>query len=311
MTETFKEFKSFVEKQTDCQIKRVRFNNGGEYINNELKNFFRQEGIKLEPTIPYTPEMNGVSERLNRTLVEKALTMIQDAALNKKYWGEAVNTAIYLKNHSPTKAVWNKTPEEAWTGRKVDLQHLKVFGSRAFLHIPKQLRKKWDPKSRELIMVGYCEDYSSGYRLIDPQKPKRIITGRNVEFIESLGTEKKHPTAASSEKKLEDESNQDESIKIQITESVTGNNSNPTLPENNNQIGSLEPVEVNDTDDDDWETPTADDPSTQQRPKRTTKLSSRLKDMILLHMPRIEEILEDNPQTIKDIRKLDQTEQDN
>jgi hypothetical protein len=59
--------------------------------------------------------------------MEKTRCMIQDSKLGVKFWEEAVNTAIYLKNRSPTKAVMRKTPLEAWTGRKINLEHLSFW----------------------------------------------------------------------------------------------------------------------------------------------------------------------------------------
>lgn len=128
----------------------------------------------------YTPEQNGVAERANRTIVEKARSMLKEAGLSIKYWAEAVNTAVYLKNRSPTKAVQDMTPEEAWTDMKVDLSHLRVF-----VHIPKQQRTKWVSKSKEIIMVSYCED-SKAYRLMDRKNPtSKIQKARDIVFIET------------------------------------------------------------------------------------------------------------------------------
>lgn len=81
------------------------------------------------------------------------------------------------------------TSEEAWTGRKVNLKHLRVFGSRAYVHIPKQLRTKWDSKSKEMIFVGFCED-SKAYRLMDKNNPLgKIQKARDVVFIETKETQ--------------------------------------------------------------------------------------------------------------------------
>jgi transposase InsO family protein len=179
----FREFKALVEKQTGKSIKAIRTDNGLEYVCNDLQCFFKENGIRHQLTVEYNPEMNGVSERANRTIVEKARSMLQDAGLSSKYWGEAVNTAVYLKNRCPTKAVNGMVPEESWTGRRVSLDHLKVFGAKAFVHIPHQKRTKWDSKSQEMIMVGYCED-SKAYRLIDPEKPQKVKKERNVKFLE-------------------------------------------------------------------------------------------------------------------------------
>lgn len=180
--EKIQEFKSFAETQTGKKLKVLRTDNGGEFVNKRVNEFLRDHGIKHQLTIAYTPEQNGVAERANRTIAEKVRAMLQEAGLPVKFWAEATNTAIYLKNRSPTIAVRNKTPEEVWTGRKTDLSHLKVFGCKVYMHIPDQKRTKWDPKSKELIFVGYCEE-SKGYRLIDPSNGE-LHRARDVVFFE-------------------------------------------------------------------------------------------------------------------------------
>ena len=74
------------------------------------------------------------------------------------------------------------TPYEKWSGDKPNLEYLRVFGCRAFVHIPKQKRSKWDIKAKELMFVGYCQD-RKGYRLIDPATHE-IINARDVQFLE-------------------------------------------------------------------------------------------------------------------------------
>jgi len=180
--ERFRNFKRLVENQTGKRIRILRTDNGKEYVNTRLTNFLKEEGIKHQTTVPHTPEQNGVAERYNRTIVEKARCLLFEAKLPKKFWGEAVSTAVYLLNRSPTKALHNMTPEEAWSGRKPDLRHLRIFGSKAHVHIPKALRHKWDKKSAECILVGYCED-SKAYRLYEPTH-QRVIKRRDVIFNE-------------------------------------------------------------------------------------------------------------------------------
>lgn len=181
----FVEFKSLVENQTGLNIKRVRSDNGLEYCNSQFNNLFKSAGIVHETTVPYCPEQNSVQERANRVVVEKARALLADSGLPKPYWGEAINTAIYLKNRSPTVAVKGALPEELWTGSKVNLQHLKVFGCRTYSHIPKKFRRKFDVKSKPMIMVGYCEN-SKGYRLADPDQPGKIEKARDVIFLEHV-----------------------------------------------------------------------------------------------------------------------------
>ena len=181
--EKFKEYKSLVENQTGKRIKTLRTDNGTEYVNENFLSFLRRCGIRHETTIPYTPQQNGVAERLNRTLVERARTMILESGVSTDFWAEAVNTANYLKNRSPTKVLPNMTPQEAWTGEKPDLSHLRVFGCKALVKIPDNNRKKWDSKSKEYIFVGYCEE-SKGYRMLHPVT-KKFTRSRDVVFFES------------------------------------------------------------------------------------------------------------------------------
>lgn len=183
VTQKFKYFKVMVENQTNKKIKILRTDNGTEYVNNELKNYLKECGIIHQKTIIYKPQQNGVAERLNRILVEKSLCMLHEAGLIKRYWGEAICAANYLKNRTPTKAVDNVTPEEAWSGKRINLAHLRVFGCKAYAKIPNAKRKKLDFKSREFIFVGYSEE-KKGYRLIDPNNPNQITEARDVVFLE-------------------------------------------------------------------------------------------------------------------------------
>jgi hypothetical protein len=124
--------------------------------------------------------------------MERARAMLLDAELDKKYWAEAARAAIYLKNRSPTKALKQVTPEEAWTGEKVDISHLRIIGCRATMHIPKQETTKLDSKSKMMIFVGYSEA-TKGYRLADLEKPGKIEKARYIIFLEGkqLSTERK------------------------------------------------------------------------------------------------------------------------
>ena len=143
----------------------------------------RKEGIKHEYTIPKTPQQNGVSERMNRTLVEAVRSMLADSRLPHKFWAEALSTATYLVNRSPTKALDGKTPFEAWNGKKPNVNHLRVFGCAAFSHVSKEDRKKLDPKAKRCIFLGYGAQ-RKGYRLYDREN-SCVIFSRDVIFNES------------------------------------------------------------------------------------------------------------------------------
>ncbi len=120
---------------------------------------------------------NGVAERLNRTLVESARSMLLDANLSKCYWAEEVSTAVYLKNRCPTKAVQGKTPYEARNEEKPKACHLRVFGCDAYAHIPKDERGKFkgidsmmSPKGRHST-VETCI-LTRHQRMVKKPKPK-------------------------------------------------------------------------------------------------------------------------------------------
>ena len=138
--ENFKEWKALREKESGKQVKRFRTDGGSEYTSKKFAEYLKSEGILKEMTTPYTPQSNGVVERANRTIMERVQCMLDDAGLSKKYWAFAVSVAVYLKNRAPTRSIGGKTPYEAWDGRKPSLQHLRVFGCFAFIHVPKEKR---------------------------------------------------------------------------------------------------------------------------------------------------------------------------
>ena len=87
-----------VETETSLKVKRLRSDNGGEYIDEGFSEYCATQGIKMEKTIPRTPQQNGVAERMNRTLNERARSMGLHAGLPKTFWADAVSIAAYLIN---------------------------------------------------------------------------------------------------------------------------------------------------------------------------------------------------------------------
>lgn len=183
----FKEFVAMAEALHGKRVAKLKSDNGGEYTSNEFKSYCKQKGIQMIFTVAHNPEMNSVSERLNRTLLEKSTTMLLASGLQEKYWNEAINTANYIKNRSPTNAVGKqfetKTPAEIWFGQKPNLSHLRIFGSECYNHIPSEKRSKLQAKSSKCIMLGYCATFGT-YRLWDIEH-RKLIFGRNVTFNES------------------------------------------------------------------------------------------------------------------------------
>jgi hypothetical protein len=84
-----------------------------------------------------------------------------------RFWGEAVTTAVYLLNRSPTKSVHGKTPFEVWHGYKPDVSYLHVFGCVAHVKLTKPHLAKLDDRSTPMVLFGY-EPGSAAYRVYDP-----------------------------------------------------------------------------------------------------------------------------------------------
>jgi hypothetical protein len=147
-----------------------------------------REGIRREMTVAYNPQQNGVAERKNRSIVGAARAMIHDQGLPLFLWAEACNTAVYLQNRSPHRALGNVTPDEAFTGQKPQVGHLCIFGCVTYSFIPKELRKKMEPTAEKGIFVGYSE-VSKAYRIYIPAL-KRVVVRRDVKLEEQKAFER-------------------------------------------------------------------------------------------------------------------------
>ncbi|KAF1332328.1 Integrase catalytic core protein, partial [Globisporangium splendens] len=187
----FVQFVKFAETQTGRRVKVLRSDNGGEYVSNKFAAFCRNRGIVQQFTPPYTPQLNGVAERMNRTLVESARCMIEHAGLSKRYWGEAVTTAAFLRNRCPTRATGHdKSPHEVWTQKKPLLKNLKVFGCHAYVHVPSEKRSKLDARSVLCRFLGYS-DHEKTYRF-EELSSSRIVVSRDMQFMEDTFDSGKH-----------------------------------------------------------------------------------------------------------------------
>jgi len=116
-------------------------------------------------------------------LVETIRAMLNDSKLSKSFWAEALSTATYLRNRSPTRAVQRMTPYEVWTGCKPNVSKLRVFGCDAYVHIPKDDRQKVDSNTKHCIFLGYGET-TKVFRLYDKKK-RRVFHSRDVVFNEA------------------------------------------------------------------------------------------------------------------------------
>jgi hypothetical protein len=175
----FLQLKRYLELLTGKKMVFVRMDGSGE--NRTLASVLRSYGVTVEFTTAYTPSQNGVAERLNRTLVQMAKSMLFESELPQRFWGFAIEAACYIRNRLPI-SPGQITPFEAFFGKRPNLKDLKVFGCLAYVLKPGELRLKLDPNSYPTAFIGY-EESTRQYRLYDPARNK-VVRSHNVEFFE-------------------------------------------------------------------------------------------------------------------------------
>jgi hypothetical protein len=173
-----------VENETGKNLKCLRSDNGGEYYSKDFDDYCSYHGIRREKTVPRTPQENGVSERMNRTIMDRARSMRLHASLPLQFWVYATDTIFYLINKGPSSSLDGIIPKEEWIEKKVNYSFLKTFSCEAFVHIDKQNRTNLESKSKKCTFIGYGVNYF-GYHSWDYEN-KKIIRSRDVIFNENV-----------------------------------------------------------------------------------------------------------------------------
>jgi transposase InsO family protein len=172
--------------EVECRRKlyMLHTDNDGEFAAAEFASYYADEGVQRHYSTSYNPQHNNVIERRNQTIVGMARTLLKQRGMSAVFWGEAVVTAVYILNRSPTKALNGRTSYETWHGRKPVASHLRVSGCLAFV---KELDHigKLDDRSTPWVFIGYAEG-SKAYRILDPGT-QRVRTTRDVVFDEGRG----------------------------------------------------------------------------------------------------------------------------
>lgn len=168
---------NFIHTQHGRWPKKIKADNASEYEGTRA--WLEQKGIELATSAPYSPQQNGVSERMNRTLLDLARAMRFEKKLPETLWGEAVLHAAWIRNRCPTTALDGNTPIRALTGIRPDLSNIREFGETVYVleEIP---RAKTEPRARKVIFTGF-EDSSKAIRYYD-ENTKNIRISRNYKF---------------------------------------------------------------------------------------------------------------------------------
>ena len=176
--------------KTGRHLGTFRSDNGGEFVNAGLDEYFRSNGTVQQLSTPYNPQQNGRAERPNRTILEGISAMLLDAALPWEYWAFAAECFVYLKNRSPHKSLHKSTPYHEWFAEVPDLTNVRVFGFPCYVYIPSEVRKRTGqghkllPKSVRMIMVGYS-DRQKAWKCYNPVT-KQLLNSAHVDFNDEL-----------------------------------------------------------------------------------------------------------------------------
>ena len=163
------------------QMEALRSDNEAIFKSGPLSEWAAAEGIRLTHSAPYTPEQNAKIERMWRTLGEGACAMLYASGLPDEFWALAMDTMAYLYNRTPRASnEQGVSPLQALDGTVPHLAHLRVFGCRAYLHVPKARRSKLQPKAMVGIFVGYSRS-SKAYRVWVPDGDSDVLRGRMFE----------------------------------------------------------------------------------------------------------------------------------
>ncbi|GKC49177.1 retrovirus-related pol polyprotein from transposon TNT 1-94, partial [Tanacetum coccineum] len=160
----------------NATVRNVRTNNGTEFVNQTLREFYQNVSISHQTSVAHTPQQNDVVERRNRTLVEVARTMLIFSKALLFLWAEAINTACYTQNRSLIRLRYNKTPYELMHDKKPDLSFLHVFGSLCYPTNDSEDLGKLNAKADIGIFVGYAP----------AKKAFRIYNRRTQKIMETI-----------------------------------------------------------------------------------------------------------------------------
>ncbi|GJZ09548.1 retrovirus-related pol polyprotein from transposon TNT 1-94 [Tanacetum coccineum] len=171
-----------IQVHLNATVRNVRTDNGTEFVNQTLRDFYENVSISHQNSIARTPKQNGVVERQNRTLVEAARTMLIFSKAPLFLWAEALNTACYTQSRSLIRLRYNKTPYELMHDKKPDLSFFHVFGSLCYPTNDSEDLGKLNAKADIGIFVGYAP-VKKAFRIYN-RRTQKIIETIHVTFDE-------------------------------------------------------------------------------------------------------------------------------
>jgi len=172
-------FLQFVRTQFGKVVKKVRSNNGSEFVNSVCTKMFKDRGIIHQRSCPYTSQQNGVAERKHRHVLEVTRAVRFQGNIPLIYWGQCVLATTYLINRMPSKVLGGQSPYEKLYGNKPMLTHLRVLGCLCYAKVLSE-SDKLTSRSKASVFMGYSKT-QKGYILLDLAS-KSFFVSRDVRF---------------------------------------------------------------------------------------------------------------------------------
>ncbi|GKC82591.1 putative ribonuclease H-like domain-containing protein [Tanacetum coccineum] len=181
-SEILKTFITGIENLIDLKVKVIKCDNGTEFKNKVMNQFYKMKSIKREFSVARTPQQNRVAERKNKTLIEVARTMLAYSKLPITFWAKAVNIACYVQNRVLVIKPHNKTPYELFLGRKPALSFMRPFGCPVTILNTIDHLGKFDGKANKGFFIGYSTN-SKALRVFNSRT--KIVEGNlHIKFSE-------------------------------------------------------------------------------------------------------------------------------
>ncbi|GJX60321.1 retrovirus-related pol polyprotein from transposon TNT 1-94 [Tanacetum coccineum] len=171
-------------------VKFLRTDNGTEFVNQTLREYYKKVGISHETSVARSPQQNGVVERRNCMLIEAARIMLIYVKAPLFLWAEAVATACYTQNRSIIRLHHCKTPYELLHDKLRDLSFFYVFGALCYPTNDSENLGKLQPKDDIGIFIGYAPT-KKAFRIYN-RRTRRIIETIHLDFDELAAMASEH-----------------------------------------------------------------------------------------------------------------------
>lgn len=209
------------------KVKRIRSDNGTEFMGKDYQALLNKNGIRHETSAPYSPHQNGTAERTWRTLFDMARCMLIESELPKNLWTYAVQTAAVVRNRCYSNRT-KQTPYFMLTGKQPNISRMQKFGAECYVY--KQEKKKLDARSEKGVFVGYDKN-SPAYMVYYPDS-RKVQKHRLVKFVSKTRVEQQTQT---------DMTPDDDDLEVPIRLNRTRQNSDKGVKQTETQNPVTEP----------------------------------------------------------------------